>query len=85
MHIYGLLVDAVDLVCEGDKCGLVQTCSLIDGVLHAVVENLRKNGDHTAHWGLCLPPSTDEVWFTTGLTLCVTCKTAAGGAVLVLL
>ena len=77
-------VDAGDLVDQGEQVGLVQACLLVDGALYAVVETLRKQGAHTAHWGLWLSTSAHEVWIAASLKLCVAWKPAAGGAVLVL-
>jgi hypothetical protein len=49
MRVYGLLIEDGDVVFNGDKCGIVQACLLVSGVLHAVVENLSQQGNHTIH------------------------------------
>lgn len=85
MHIYGFLVAAGDLVHDGGQVGLVQTCLLIDGVLYAVVEILRRQGAHTANWGLWSATSVYAIWVASGLKLCVAWKAAPHAAVLVLL
>ena len=84
MRVYGLLIEDGDVVFNGDKCGIVQACLLVSGVLHAVVENLSQQGNHTIHWGLWRPSSTYEVWVAAPLTQSVAWRPADDGATLVL-
>jgi hypothetical protein len=84
MLVHGWHVEDGDVVCTGDRCGVVRACLLVDGILHTAVDTLEKVGRHTIHWGLWRRTPHHEVWLAAVLVQPIAWKEVADGALLLL-